>query len=250
SVLVVRLKTRQKQIEAYKNAGDLKVANKMQEKVLIENLRIVSACIKYFSFAKIYFVNTEDVEVFQQTDQLKLSSFLPLKDSEVYLNHDSVFYLDYGVLYDRQAAGNQWSFKDYGETQEGSQTVSENAFVIRDSKNQQLIAPMPFYSVAMFSGGKKSKQVANPVEPYLQLNSVNSNSIIKEDLRKINFIDAAIIDLNGHLIEFYNRVTNGEHYNINYWYKNNPNAELYPKWVDVAKKLESLQKQNPQFQSQ
>lgn len=246
SVIVVRLKTKQKQIQAYREAGRIKVAQKIEEKSLLENLQIISAYIKYFNFAKIYFVNTEDVEYFQKTDRLILSDLLPLNDSVITLPHDSVYYLDYGYLYGRQRV-NEWTYKDYDNTIENSQIISENAFVIRNSKSEQLKAPLPFYNIAMFSGGKKSQKNADPLEPYLQLNEVNSNSLIQEDLRKVNFIDAAIVRLNGHLIRFYNRASKQELSDIKYWYDNNPNAELYSKWVDVQKKIQSLQNASPKF---
>lgn len=245
SVIVVRLKTKQRQIEAYRSTGQTALANKIEEKALIENLRIISACIKFFNFAKIYFVNTEDMEFFRQTDRLILSNLLPQKDSVVTLSHDSVYYLDYGYLYGRQRV-NEWTYKDYDNTIENSQIISEHAFVIRNNKSEQLAAPLPFYTVTM-GGGKKLDETANILEPYLQLNPINSNSLIEEDLRKVNFIDKYVMLLNNNLIRYYNKATQQELVNIKDWYKNNPNTDLYPQWIDIAKKLQSLQNANPQF---
>lgn len=247
-VLVVRLKTKQRQIQAYREAGKTSVAKKIENKALIENLRIISACIKFFNFSKIYFVNTEHVEYFQQSNRLILSNLLPLTDSVISISHDSVYYLDYGYLYGRQRV-NEWTYKDYDNSIENSQTISENAFVIRNSKNEQLALPLPFYSVAIGSG-KQSQRSASLLKPYLQSNSADSDSLIKVNSRKINFIDKSIIQLNDHLIGFYNKATKQELFSLEYWYKNNPNAELYPKWIEVQRKIQSLQEANPQFVQQ
>lgn len=211
SVLVVRLKTKQRQVQAYREAGKTAIASKIEQKALKENLEIISGCIKYFNFAKVYFVNTEDIEYFRKTDRLVLSNLLPLKDSVITLNHDSVFYLDYGFLYGRQRV-NEWTYKDYDNSIENSQIISENAFVIRDSKDKQLSPPLPFYKIAI--GNRLSK---------------------------------TITQLNNHLIGFYNKATNQELYSLEYWNKNNPNAAIYSEWKEIQRKIQSLKEATPQF---
>lgn len=215
SVLIVRLKTKQRQIQAYREAGKTATALKIEQKALKENLEIISGCIKNFNFSKIYFVNTEDIAYFRKTNRLILSNLLPMEDSVITLNHDSVFYLDYGNLYGRQRV-NEWTYKDYDNSIENSQVISENAFVIRDSKDQQLSPPLPFYKIVI--GNKLSKTIAQ---------------------------------LNNLLIGFYyDKVPLQALYSREDWQKNNPNAAIYSKWKEIQQKIQSLQEANPQFVQQ
>lgn len=241
--VVVRLKTNKKQIAAYRNAGSTKIADKIEAKSLDQNLRIISACVKYFNFAPLYFLDTEDNLNFLETDTLRYSSLLSDKDYFVVIPHDSVYFLDYGMLYNRERVS-EWKYKDYGVTDEGSTVISDHAFVIRNSKNEQLMPPLPFYSEVNFSSGKSGKAMAEPIQQYIKIDKLTGNSMLKETLEKPNEFDAAILRLNGRLYNTFAKVIGETTLQDNYekWYAINPNKPYYPLWIEIEKKLLSINK--------
>lgn len=245
--IVVRLKTNTKQINAYRKSGNTKIADKIEKKSMIQNLSIISACIKYFNFSKIYFIDTDDTDSFRSTDTLLTSSIIG-EQEKVYLNHDSVLYLDYGPLYNR-VRSNEWKYKEYGVTEEGTSLLSETAFVIRNSNNDQFAPPTPFYTVVQFGGGKKSKERGQPLMKYMKFDRLSMNSDLENRLSNVNEFDAAILRLNALLYEFYGKITANENLkdDFAFWYSNNPNKDLYPKWIIVEKKLQSIEAKDRKY---
>jgi len=241
--IVVRLKTNKKQIAAYRNAGSTKIADKIEAKSLDQNLRIISACIKYFNFAPLYFLDTEDNLTFLETDTLRYSSLLSDINYFVVIPHDSVFFLDYGMLYNRDRVS-EWKYKDYGVTDEGSTVISDHAFVVRNSKSEQLMPPVPFYAEVNFSSGKAGKAMAEPIQQYIKIDKLTGNSMLKETLDKPNEFDAAILRLNGRLYNTFAKIVGDNTLNENFekWYAINPNKPYYPLWIEIEKKLLSINK--------
>jgi hypothetical protein len=245
--LIVRLKSNTRQINAYRKSGNTKIADKIEKKSLIQNLSIISACIKYFNFPKIYFIDTDNTNSFRLTDTLLTSSLLG-EQEKVYLNNDSVLYLDFGPLYNRVRT-NEWKYKEYGVTEEGTSLLSETAFVIRNANNDQFAPPTPFYTVVQFGGGKKSKERGQPLMKYMKFDKLTMNSDLENRLIQVNEFDAAILRLNALLYEFYGKITA----NVNlkddfaFWYSNNPNKDLYAKWIIVEKRLQSIEAKDRKF---
>ncbi len=241
--IVVRLKTNKKQIAAYRTAGSTKIADKIEAKSLDQNLRIISACIKYFNFAPLYFLDTEDNLTFLETDTLRYSSLLSDINYFVVIPHDSVCFLDYGMLYNRERVS-EWKYKDYGVTDEGSTVISDHAFVLRNSKSEQLMPPVPFYAEVNFSPGKSGKSMAEPIQQYIKIDRLTGNSILKETLDKPNEFDAAILRLNARLYSTFAKIVGDISLKEDYekWYAINPNKPYYPLWIEIEKKLLSIKK--------
>ncbi len=241
--IVVRLKTNKNQIAAYRKAGSTKIADKIEAKSLDQNLQIISACIKYFNFSPIYFLDTDDNLTFLETDTLRYSSLLSDSNYFKIIPHDSVYFLDYGMLYNRVRVS-EWKYKDYSVTDEGSAVISDHAFVIRNCKNEQLMPPVPFYSEVNFSSGKSGKAMAEPIQQYIIIDKLTGNSMLKETLAKPNEFDAGILRLNGRLYNTFAKVVGESTLQDNYekWYSINPNKTYYPLWIEIEKKLLSINK--------
>lgn len=247
--IVVRLKTNRRQIEAYRNAGETALADKIELKTLKTNLNIISACIRLFNYNRIYFMDVDDKPRFIATDSLVFSSLLFEKDTAIYLPHDSVYYMDFGVLYGRDQT-NEWKYKEYGNTSEGTTVIAESAFVIRDAQDKQLVPPTPFYSIVLFQGGKKTKENLQSLTYDINLNGPNSNSVIRSDFQNANEYDFAISRINSRLYRCFSLITNRPELENNpkLWLENNPNKYLYPLWINIEKKLLSIQEgQGGQF---
>jgi hypothetical protein len=249
--IIVRLKTNKKQIDAYRKSGDNKTAAKIEEKSLVKNLRIISACIKYFNFCPIYFMDSEMQEYFTDTDTLITSDLVPTAQKKIALNHKTIYYLDFGQLYARERSS-EWKYKDYGKTMEGGSTISDDAFVIRNYKGEQLAPPFPFYSVITLQGGKKSKERAEPIDVYIKLGEADRSPEIKKSLEKVNEWDAAILKLNYRLIYYFSKVTGASTLaeQTKNWYDKNPNKHYYDSWAQIEKKLQSILNKESQFTKQ
>lgn len=249
SPVVVRLKTNRRQIEAYRNAGETALADKIELKTLKANLNIISACIRVYNFNRIYFMDVDDKARFVSSDTLMFSKLLFEKDTAIYLPHDSVYYLDFGVVYGREQT-NEWKYKEYGNTRESSTIIAENAFVIRDAHDKQLVPPTPFYSIALFQGGKKTKENLMFLTYDVNLFGPTSNSVIRSDFQNANEYDVALNRMNARLYRCYSLVANKPllENNAKLWLDSNPNKYLYPLWINVEKKLLSIQEgQGGQF---
>ena len=246
--IIVRLKTNKKQIEAYRKSGNKKVADKIEEKSLIKNLRIISACIKYLNYCPIYFMDSESQEYFTQTDTLIISDLVPTDQKKIALNHKRIFYLDFGQLYARERSS-EWKYKDYGKTEEGGSSISDEAFVLRNAKGEQLAPPFPFYSVITLQGGKKSKERAEPIDEFIKINAVDKNAKLAKSLEKVNEWDAAILRLNYRLIYYFSKVTGAyaTAEQTKSWYEKNPNKHYYDSWLQIEKKLQSILSKESHF---
>lgn len=249
--IIVRLKTNKKQIEAYRKSGNQKVADRIQEKSLIKNLRIISACIKYFNFCPIYFMDSESQDYFSKSDTLVLSDLVPMPQKQLAINHNTIYYLDFGQLYARERSS-EWKYKDYGKTTEGGSVISDEAFVIRNAKGEQLAPPFPFFSVITLQGGKKNKERAEPIDEFIKLNQADVNPNLSKSLEKVNEWDAAILKLNYRLIYYFSKVTGK--YSLSekteIWYANNPNQIYYDSWLQIENRLQSILEKDGQFTKQ
>jgi hypothetical protein len=157
--------------------------------------------------------------------------------------HDSVFFLDFGQLYNRVRVS-EWKYKDYGITDEGSTVISDHAFVLRNSKSEQLMPPVPFYTEVNFSPGKMGKEMAEPIQNYITFDKLTGNSILRESLEKPNEFDAGILRLNARLYNTYAKIVGENTLKDNYekWYAINPNKPYFPIWIEIEKKLLSINK--------
>jgi hypothetical protein len=249
SLVVVRLKTNRRQIEAYRKAGETALADKIELKTIKANLNIISACIRLYNYNRVYFMDVDDKAHFIATDTLVFSHLLFEKDTAIYLPHDSVYYLDFGVLYGREQA-NEWKYKEYSNTNESTNVLAESAFVIRDAHDKQLVPPTPFYSIALFQGGKKTKENLLNLTYDVDLFGPTSNSVIRSDFQSANEYDVAINRMNGRLYYCYSLIADRPELENNprLWLESNPNKYLYPLWINVEKKLLSIQEgQGGQF---
>ncbi len=139
--LLVRLKTRQKTIDAFKERGYLKMANQVKEKQKIKNERLVNAFRKNFNFCKVYFFYSDDSENVSQKmyEGIFLNENLE-KDAKVVLKEDFVLTAEVGnVVSDSNitsASGREYA---------ANTGMSESLLVIKDSNFEQLRRPFPYY---------------------------------------------------------------------------------------------------------
>jgi len=139
--LLVRLKTRQRTIDAFKNSGYLKMANQVEMKQKTRNQRLMNAFRKNFSFCEVYFFYSEDSEKMMEGmyEGIFLDENLE-KNARIVLKEDFILTAEVGnIIKDRvsvDASGNEYA---------ANSGMSESLLVIKDSNFEQLRRPFPYY---------------------------------------------------------------------------------------------------------
>lgn len=146
-VLILRLNTKKKQIENYRNAGNEKIAKKIEDEMLIKNELLLKYFYSYYDFSKLYFVKTDDIIDLKSGDTAIVYDASFSVTQKIVLNEDSVFYVDYGILFGEEIADN---IPGSRITRKESMNIADyDALVIKDIYNKQLLSPMPYYSIGL-----------------------------------------------------------------------------------------------------
>ncbi len=141
-MLVVRLKTKEKTIEAYRNAGNTKVADRIEADKKKENLGIIDAFEREFRFCPVRFIFSDDTRKLQARDTISLLN----SDMTVAYRGTikDTFYLlaEYGLPLDNvRERGDEP--KHYMETTEGTTPSGSQGFIVMDTAGKQLQPPFP-----------------------------------------------------------------------------------------------------------
>ncbi len=134
-VLLVRLFTKSKGIEAYRRKGATSQADKIERAVKSRNINIVQAFKKEYSFSQVAFFFSDESEA------VKTGNF----DQVTFLNDSleldtSVKPLDFGTVFIGELSRIESVNEDTGQVGRGF-----SAFIIRDARFNQLKKPFPYY---------------------------------------------------------------------------------------------------------
>ncbi len=156
--LLVRLHTRTKAIDLYRQNGQHAIANKIEDDQYQENKAIVAGFNEYFDFAKVYFFYADD------TDKVKAGNvngvFLNNQmkpDPTLVLELDTFLVAEFGPLEGetRVIPGDTLvPLPDYVQGE-----VLERALVVRDKNFMQMRDPFPYY-IRGANRNKPGKQIA------------------------------------------------------------------------------------------
>ena len=137
-VLLVRLKTREKSINALKKMGQHKKARKLQQEVFEDNLNVVNAFKINYNFSEVYFFySTESDKIRNMTfDEVFVDAKTLEKSDKIKLDPSQTFYmiLDIGALKIPNIEG-----------EFHQQTALDRVLVVKDRDFEQLYRPFPFY---------------------------------------------------------------------------------------------------------
>ena len=134
-VLLVRLFTKGKGIKALRKKGATAQADKIEKRVRSQNLNVVRAFKKEYSFSQVAFFFSDESEA------VKTGNF----DQVTFLNDSleldtSVKPLDFGTVFIGEHSRIESVNEDTGQIDRGF-----SAFIIRDAKFNQLSRPFPYY---------------------------------------------------------------------------------------------------------
>ncbi len=181
--LIVRLKTNDKSVEAYRNAGQNALADKIVAERNELNLKIAQAFTYYFTFCKVYFIYAKNSEALQKkqpgiflNDKLEPDTSIKLKES---------YYLtaEYGSFTTNERV-DEYHYSGVNRTQPSTSTAGSSALVIMDSTFNQLQEPFPFVSPVYLGAFIKAAEQLDR-----QLNKFYTNIDLKEYWQNANLQD-------------------------------------------------------------
>lgn len=151
--LVVRIRTNDKKIELYKNAGKENLAKDLEEKYAERNMEMIKGVKESFTFCPVYFIFSEDFSKVLNGERtgIFLNENLEI-DNSITLDELTYFFLDYGSVY-AELISNPNSPRNKEVT---STPVQQSALVIKDHNMVQLLSPFPFYSSVKFNEFEKA----------------------------------------------------------------------------------------------
>lgn len=158
--LVVRLKTSDKSVAAYRKSGRNDVADRIVADRERQNMKIIKAFKDYFDFCPVYFVYATATNDLLAGKSVKfLNDTLGVNDT-VTVKGKYFLFAEYGVLNtnmqqdDSHASGTK-------RTDESSNPSSNSAIFISDTSLNQLQEPFPFAQVVMMDNYHKAVERLN-----------------------------------------------------------------------------------------
>ncbi|NND94398.1 MAG: hypothetical protein HKN45_05990 [Flavobacteriales bacterium] len=160
-VLLVRLHTKQKSIDALKASDRHTQAEQIEKKVREENLELVNAIKSSFSFCPVYFFYSHDSK-FVAEGELEKVGFLNHKleiDPSISLDSANYYTAEMGLIEQntKRTVENiptgQEDNPNYRHEPKyyGGSNMRFHAFIIKNDEFQQLERPFPYYSRTMNS---------------------------------------------------------------------------------------------------
>ncbi|CAN5370410.1 hypothetical protein BH09BAC1_BH09BAC1_03160 [soil metagenome] len=150
--LLVRLHSRDKSVNLYRQNGQHEIANKIEDEQFQENKAIVAAFTRYFNFSKVYFFNADDTEKIKAGNMQGIFLNSQMQgDATIAPRLDTFMVAEFGPLEGetRVIPGDTLvPLPDYV-----SGEVLERALVIRDKNFMQMRDPFPYY----IRGANRSK---------------------------------------------------------------------------------------------
>lgn len=155
--LVVRLKTRRKTIDLYRQSGQSYIADRMEQDQFEENQAIVKAFLTQYSFSKVYFIYVEETQRLQNGERSGFFLNDKLKvDSSIVMPESFFMFAEYGPVEGEEYVipGDTTVVKTYVPG-----VVIDRGLIVRDANLWQMQDPFPFYVNAMFEK-QTEKQVS------------------------------------------------------------------------------------------
>jgi|GEM_PF-6800538 len=138
--IIVRMKTDKNRIDAYLKSGNIKVANQLEQRVKLTSMVMEYAYITNWSYSPVYFMETQNTSKLMQQDTLIAKTFDLQRDTSIYMNHDSVYIVDYSQLTINYYDGG----KSSNPTTESGTPEPGWYMVAKDHELNQLQNPMPY----------------------------------------------------------------------------------------------------------
>jgi len=142
--LIVRLKSRDKNIAAYRNSGNTAIADEMEEKDRLLNRQIMDAFKTQLRFCAVYFMYARSSKKFAEGARNVFLNEGLREDSSIAFNHSFFLFVDYGTALLNESVN---SYTYTNQMQEGSTPGNSQSYTVLDTDFKQLHAPFPYQTM-------------------------------------------------------------------------------------------------------
>lgn len=141
--LIIRLKSQDRKIMAYRAAGNKKFADKLERKLFEFNLSMVNAFNENYNFSNVYYIYPDDYELVR--NEIPSGYFLNENlevDSSISISFNAGYYFcEYGPVYAETLENSNESRRKVVT----NTPMQQDALVLKDYTLTQLISPFPNY---------------------------------------------------------------------------------------------------------
>ncbi len=158
--LIVRLKTNDKSIAAYRNSGRADIADKIVGERKVQNEKIMDAFRSQFDFCKVYFIYAKDADEILQGKKGYFLNEKMERDTSIQLRENYFLFAEYGSVTSNMPE-DEFHYKNVNKTVATSNLTTSSAIFISDTTLTQLKEPFPFYQVVMLDNYRKAVERLN-----------------------------------------------------------------------------------------
>ncbi len=186
--LVVRLKTNDRSIEAYRKSGRAELADKLVEENRIQNQKLADAFRSFFDYCKVYFIYAKSTNALLKSEPgIFLNDTLAV-DSSIRLSEKYFFIAEYGTI-TSNALTDEYHYKGVYHTEPSASASSTSVIFISDTSLSQLREPFPFYQQTYLGNYNKAVENLNRNlhKAYLRLDNYvkQERKKLKEQLKQL-----------------------------------------------------------------
>ncbi len=171
NMLIVRLKTNDRSIDAYEKNGKKELAEKLRNENRERNLKILDAFEREFDFCPVLFMYTSSTkDLLAGKQNVFLNDKLEI-DSNIKLSNCDYYFAEYGTVRSNTRV-DDYRYKGVKHTAPSSYPASDHCFLISSKDLEQLREPFPFYTLVTLDGYNKGARDLNAgLWRYYQRNS-------------------------------------------------------------------------------
>lgn len=180
--LVVRLKTNDKSVEAYRRNGQNEVAERIIADRKVQNQKIADAFRREFDFCKVYFIYASSTnELLEGKKGIFLNDTLAA-DANIQLTDSFYLIAEYGAVTSNMRS-DEYHYKNVNKTEATSNTTTSSAVFLSDTTLVQLKEPFPFYQIVILENYAKAVERLNSALHRFYFNR-NTNPSLNEQRKK------------------------------------------------------------------
>ena len=176
--LVVRLKTNDKSIDAYRRSGRTELADKLVAEREAQNLKIAEAFKYHFYFCPVYFIYAKNTDLLLKREPHIFLNEKLQADTSIKLKEDYFLIAEYGSFTTNERI-DEYHYRGVYNTEPSTSTASTSALVVLDTTLNQLQEPFPF-AVPVYLGGfnKGAEQLS------INMDKAYNNAVYRETVQK------------------------------------------------------------------
>lgn len=142
--LVVRLKTNENSVNAYRKAGRNDIADRIIREREAQNMKLIDAFRSSFDFCKVYFIMTKNSKALLEGKRDVFVNDNLLPDSSIVLEGNNFLFAEYGSI-TTNVVKDDYHYSNVNKTEASTNSASTSVIFISDTTFTQLREPFPFY---------------------------------------------------------------------------------------------------------